>query len=150
VARPSLSGRIDGGSMLGVVPLVLRRTEVRKELAEELRACVASARLDPKNVRVQLVFGEANADRQPTLAFRIEEDEAVLGVYRTTHDTSAGSQPVLVGFIVPCSMLPPLRLDDAGRQRLAEVLADLLIAELERRGHLPPRLHSPTRSRRGW
>ena len=115
----------------------LRRTEVRKDLHEELLACIATARLNPKKVKVQVLVGEPDAKRE-SLCFRITEDEVVLGTYPTTFETSAGTQRVLVGFIVPRDMLPTPRLNEAGQQAIAEALADAYFAELERTEGLAP------------
>lgn len=129
--------------------LKLPRVVLRADQVETLRASVASARLEPEKVRVQIVVGEPDPKRQRFAGFRVGEDEHVLGTYRTHYDGLAGRQAIHIGFIFPRSVFPTLRLEGERRERVIEAIADLLIADLERTGDLSPDVaHGMKSSRR--
>jgi len=134
--------------MAGVPALVLRRASIRDDVADEVRACIGAARLEPKKVQVQLLFGDPNVKRQRHCGLWLDGDDAVLGTFSTIRKTPEGAQPVSLGFILPRAMLPPYELDETKKEQLVRILADMLLADLEREGLMPPRL--TPRSWRGW
>jgi hypothetical protein len=129
--------------MAAMAAIVLRRAAIRKDVTEEVRACIGSARLDPKGVRVQLLFGDPTAKRQPHCGLWVEESDAVLGTFSTAYEAPSGLQRVTLGFVMPRGILPPYELDEVKKKQLARALADILITDLERSGHLAPRSGKP-------